>query len=63
MSSPIRQEAASRHHPIAHQRDASKRKRGSDGRRHESETRLQAAVARPHPSDERDPYADVPCTD
>jgi hypothetical protein len=62
MSSPNRQEAAARHLPVAHQRNASKDKSASKKHR-SSETRLQVAVTRNVPRDERDPYADVPCTD
>lgn len=62
MSSPNRHEAAARHLPVAHQRTASKDKSGKH-ERHASETRLQVAVTRNAPRDDRDPYADVPCTD
>jgi hypothetical protein len=62
MSSPTRFEAAARHLPVAHQRSASKDKAASEQRR-TSETRLQVAVTRHAARDERDPYADVPCTD
>jgi hypothetical protein len=62
MSSPNRYEAAARHLPVAHQRNASGAKSASE-QRATSETRLQAAVIRTAPRDERDPYADVPCTD
>lgn len=64
MSSANRQEAAARHLPVAHQRNASKESLASRRReRRTSETRLQVAVTRNAPRDERDPYADVPCTD
>lgn len=65
MSSPNRQEAAARHLPVAHQRSASGAKANKDAapERSSSETRLQAAVIRTATRDERDPYADVPCTD
>lgn len=68
MSSPDRQEAASRHFPVAHQRNASgvAREKAANDHRHPSEIRLQVAVVRQTPRDERDerdPYADVPCTD
>lgn len=68
MSSPIRQEAAARHLPVAHQRNASgalghKGAKAANDERRASETRLQVAVTRTAPRDERDPYADVPCTD
>ena len=62
MSSPNRHEAAARHLPVAHQRNASGDKSASEQHR-TSETRLQAAVIRTAPRDEKDPYADVPCTD
>jgi hypothetical protein len=65
MSSPSRNEAAARHIPVAHQRHPSGQrweKSASEARR-PSETRLQVAVARQTIRDERDPYADVPCTD
>jgi hypothetical protein len=62
MSSPNRQEAAARHLPVAIQRNASGAKAANDDRR-TSEMRLQAAVIRTAARDERDPYADVPCTD
>jgi hypothetical protein len=58
-------EAAARHRPIAHGRDA-KRGDHQDPRpepRRSSETRLQAAVVADRKRDEKDPYADVPCTD
>ncbi len=65
MSSADRSEAAARHIPVAHQRDASGDRREKTGTevRHSSETRLQAAVVRQVAPSERDPYADVPCTD
>jgi hypothetical protein len=63
MSSPNRHEAAARHLPVAHQRSASKDKSGRHERYRASEPRLQVAVTRTAPRDERDPYADVPCTD
>lgn len=65
MSSADRSEAAARHIPVAHQRDASGDRRDKTGAepRHNSETRLQAAVVRQAAASDRDPYADVPCTD
>lgn len=65
MSSPLRNEAAARHLPVAHQRNASSERRDKSATetRRASETRLQAAVVRQTERDERDPYADVPCTD
>lgn len=60
-------EAAARHRPIAHGRDAkadgSPDPRPAPRRRQVSETRLQAAVVADRKRDEKDPYADVPCTD
>jgi len=59
-------EAAARHRPIAHGRDT-KAGGSPDPRpeppRRSSETRLQAAVVADRKRDEKDPYADVPCTD
>ena len=58
-------EAAARHLPIARGRDAkadSNRAPRSEPPR-ESEARLQAAVVVDRKRDEKDPYADVPCTD
>ncbi len=52
-------EAAARHLPVARVHD----RRDSVLPRRDSETRLQAAVVAGHESDEKDPYADVPCTD
>jgi hypothetical protein len=63
MNIPHRHEAAARHLPVAHQRNASRAK-GEGEQRHTAERRLQVAVnRRPALRDERDPYADVPCTD
>ena len=60
-------EAAARHRPIAHGRDTkaggSPDPRPQARPRQVSETRLQAAVVAERKRDERDPYADVPCTD
>jgi hypothetical protein len=62
-------EAAARHRPIAHGRGkdtSAGADRNPDPRRelrHGSETRLQAAVVADRKRDEKDPYADVPCTD
>jgi hypothetical protein len=53
-------EAAARHLPVARVHDAYDSVLPA---RHPSETRLQAAVVAGHESDEKDPYADVPCTD
>ena len=59
-------EAAARHLPVAHGPDASA---GDPAResvatpRKSSETRLQAAVVADRKRDDKDPYADVPCTD
>lgn len=58
-------EAAARHLPVAHGRDAkadSNREPRPEPRR-TSETRMQAAVVVDRKRDEKDPYADVPCTD
>ena len=65
MSSPSRNEAAPRHIPVAHKRNPTgqRREKSASEARRQSETRLQVAVARQAPRDERDPYADVPCTD
>ena len=65
MSRSNRNEAAARPLPVAHQRDASADRHANpaEERRHPSGMRLQAAVVRPVERDERDPYADVPCTD
>jgi hypothetical protein len=65
MSSADRSEAAARHIPVAHQRNASGERHGKAAKeaRHACEPRLQAAVARQAAPSERDPYADVPCTD
>ena len=52
-------EAAARQLPVARVHD----RRDSVLPRRDSETRLQAAVVAAHESDEKDPYADVPCTD
>ncbi|CAN5891368.1 hypothetical protein BH11MYX4_BH11MYX4_48010 [soil metagenome] len=59
-------EAATRHLPVAHAPHAAGREqaRGSVAPpRRASETRLQAAVVADRKRDEKDPYADVPCTD
>ena len=60
-----KKEAAARHRPIAHGRDAKAsvaRDRQPEPRR-PSETRLQAAIGANRKRDDVDPYADVPCTD
>jgi hypothetical protein len=54
-------QAAARHRPIAHGRDPKADPRPEP--RRTSETRLQAAVIADRKRDEKDPYADVPCTD
>jgi hypothetical protein len=59
-------EAAARHRPIAHRRDTNADRNPPDPRRElrrRGETRLQAAVVVDRKRDEKDPYADVPCTD
>lgn len=63
----VKREAAARHLPIAHgvekDRKVALESEHAEQRR-KSETRLQAAVAVARDArDERDPYADVPCTD
>lgn len=65
MSSTNRNEAAARHVPVAHQRRASSSGREDTKKevRRSSGTRLQAAVVRQDERADRDPYADVPCTD
>jgi hypothetical protein len=62
MSHSTYQEAATRHHPVAHGRDPSAREGVKRLRRPVSEMRLQAAVV-VRERDENDPHADVPCTD
>jgi len=61
-------EAAARHRPIAHGRDADPARIPAPPSmrpepRRDSQTRLQAAVVADRKRDEKDPYADVPCTD
>lgn len=55
-------EAATRQLPVAYGRDASSLDRVNTSRR-VSEARLQAAVVAKRSGDDKDPYADVPCTD
>ena len=62
MSFSATQQAAARHRPIAHAREAEPRVT-TDASRHLSETRLQVAVGRQSVPDDGDLYADVPCTD
>jgi len=65
--SRIENEVAVRHQPVAWGSDLrSARLRGSPSEppRRSSETRLQSVVPpKDKKTDERDPYADVPCTD
>jgi hypothetical protein len=64
MSSPDHDEVAARQIPVAHQRIAAGSRRNKVvPKERPSERRLTASIA-PRPNrDERDPYADVPCTD
>jgi hypothetical protein len=55
-------EAAARHLPVAHGREGSADARRPEPRRG-CEARLHAAVVADRKRDEKDPYADVPCTD
>ncbi|MDB4945732.1 MAG: hypothetical protein JWP97_5266 [Labilithrix sp.] len=54
-------EAATRQLPVAYGRDANSEAR-TNSTRYASETRMQAAVVVKR-SEDKDPYADVPCTD
>jgi hypothetical protein len=65
MNMALNREAAARHRPIARGPGKSTSDRDAAAERKLSETKLQAAVAkvREGTRDERDPYADVPCTD
>jgi len=63
-------EAAARHLPVAHGRHAAsvggparEARESVVAPRGSSETRLQAAVVADRKRDDKDPYADVPCTD
>jgi len=59
-------EAAARHLPVAHGRVAAATATATEPvreTRRSSDTRLQAAVVADRKRDEKDPYADVPCTD
>jgi hypothetical protein len=58
-------EAAARHLPVARGREKNPARNPAPRPepRRGSETRLQAAVVADRKRDEKDPYADVPCTD
>lgn len=63
MNTHVRQEAATRHHPIAYARDPRVQKPAAEPpKRRTSHVRLQAAVG-VQTRDDNDPQADMPCTD
>jgi hypothetical protein len=64
--SRIENEAAVRHQPVAwgsDLRSARMRSTPPEPPRRSSETRLSVVPPKDKKADERDPYADVPCTD
>jgi hypothetical protein len=64
VSMSVKKEAAARHRPFARGASGARKVALAERESATSETRLQAAVAPvSRGRDERDPYADVPCTD